>query len=96
MSTLSAAMMIVARKLAIFEPRGEAGALDEGQVGAPAVLLPLGDDELLVGERADDGANLDPEFARGPEPAMPESDLVAVCAAASGAQGSERSVRAGE
>jgi hypothetical protein len=56
---------------------GEAAALDEGEIGARAVLLPLGDDELAVAERLDDAARRTAEIGRGAQPPMAEGHLIA-------------------
>ena len=78
MSTLSDGHDDFTGKFPILEPRREARALDEGQIGATAVLLALCDDELLIGEGANHRPHLYAEFAGRPQAAMTECDLVAL------------------
>ena len=44
----SAAIIVSRSKPALFEPRGETRALDEGQVSARAILLTLRYNELYI------------------------------------------------
>ena len=95
LSTLSDAMMISRENFRSSSRGCEARALDEGQIGATAVLLALRDDQLLVGEGANHRPHLYAEFARRPQAAMAECDLdSARCRRASDEQGLERSGRA--
>jgi len=65
----------LARKAAIFQPRGEQGPLDIGEVLAGVVFLALADDQLFVGEIAHHGAQLDAELADRREAAVAIGNL---------------------
>ena len=68
--------MVSRSKPPLLQLGGEQRLLDEGQVGPRAVFLALGHDQLLIGQRLDDGPNRASKLGKRAKPAAAIGDLV--------------------